>query len=809
MFSRIRDNVQHLFDCFCEVAPPSSAGASTDAAAGPRILSKFPDSYQDESTLRMVPMFVFPCQVEITSVQHSSFVLTSLDSKWTFGFCRHSVGGGSALVLLSALPWHNTFFKLLNVLARHLTHSDSAEGRRLLWASLQRVYAAPVPERGGPLALELADGGLFSCLSTDHLCLPSIPHDRNLTEYFNAVDIHNMMVVFASMLYERRIVVTSRRLSRLSACVQAANTIIYPMSWQHIFIPILPATLIDYLSAPMPFLIGVPCELMQRVRTADLGDAVVLDADNNRITSPYTDLDSLPADVVSMLKRSLRNPNNLLGDRVARCFLRALVQLIGGYRDALRFPQNCSKITFDSELFVRSRPSHMQPFLEEMLQLQIFHQFISERLDMLNSGQGFSDQFELEACLQLQKSNTRLSRQYREWLGSVKKDGGALLKTFRNRTNPVLRSAVRNVVQSGKTGGNRVRMAYRDLRGRKRAGIETDEGDNSGVRAVASARFTGSRSYTGNHRTSMPPSRVLQYDLIDSADSLIANNNNIISEGRASMPVVERKQSLNMSPVSASSAPNAVDAMAKLNLSGNNHILFEDMNATLNDICRRVDGDLIQLENSDEESAVCDGNGEDIFDPLKCSNKPKVSSSSQSKLASVSALTNPIYPFYTPPGCKLSPTATDPDGYLMPNITHQPSPVRRSLSQDNLLDVASAPPVPMSRRAVAVRCDSIASSSSDASSLTHYPPPPRIQRKTPVARSRPRVATTGAQSGLPPTSGVAVCPSSALVPPRPVFRSVAAIRQQYENVTLGGAADTAVVQAPPLPPKSRQWIQFH
>lgn len=81
---------------------------------------------------------------------------------------------------------------------------------------------------------------------------------RNLTEYYSAVDPHNMMIVFASMLYERRIVFTSKRLSRLSACVQACNALIYPMIWQHIFIPVLPVSLMDYLLAPMPFLIGVP-----------------------------------------------------------------------------------------------------------------------------------------------------------------------------------------------------------------------------------------------------------------------------------------------------------------------------------------------------------------------------------------------------------------------------------------------------------------------------------------------------------------------------------------------------------------------
>lgn len=72
-----------------------------------------------------------------------------------------------------------------------------------------------------------------------------------------------MMIIFASMLYERRIIFTSKKLTRLSACVQSANDVIYPMIWQHIFIPVLPMALIDYLLAPMPFLIGVPDEVMK------------------------------------------------------------------------------------------------------------------------------------------------------------------------------------------------------------------------------------------------------------------------------------------------------------------------------------------------------------------------------------------------------------------------------------------------------------------------------------------------------------------------------------------------------------------
>lgn len=105
-----------------------------------------------------------------------------------------------------------------------------------------------------------------------------------------------------------------------------------------------------------------------------MGEVVILDADSNSVETPFNDLESLPMDVVNSLKRELRNQVSL-GDGVSRAFLRALVQLIGGYRDALRFHQG-ERITFNSDAFVESRPPSMQPFLRKMLQLQIFQQVL-------------------------------------------------------------------------------------------------------------------------------------------------------------------------------------------------------------------------------------------------------------------------------------------------------------------------------------------------------------------------------------------------------------------------------------------------
>lgn len=79
------------------------------------MLQKYPDNYDEVEVLKSVPQFSYPCAFSTQTVMHFSFVLTSLDSKWTFGFCRHSASpANTCFVLLSSLPWHDTFYKLLN-----------------------------------------------------------------------------------------------------------------------------------------------------------------------------------------------------------------------------------------------------------------------------------------------------------------------------------------------------------------------------------------------------------------------------------------------------------------------------------------------------------------------------------------------------------------------------------------------------------------------------------------------------------------------------------------------------------------------
>jgi len=506
MSSRILSNPKHVFDCFLEVVGPQGEGTQ------PWIIQSFPPSYKDQEVdkLKSVPQFTFPCPTIITQVQHFSFVLTNLEAQWTFGFCRYAPNSETALCILSSLPWHELFFKMLNQCAELL---QAKQGQ--LTSFLTSVHSARIPLPGLVFHVQW-DKNVFTGPTPSSFHLPSIPENRNLTEYFNAVDSNTMLIIFASMLYERRILVTSKKLSRLSACVQAANALIYPMFWQHIFIPVLPAQLMDYLSAPMPFLIGVPEPLMKRIRRAELGEAVILDADNSRVETPFDDLESLPPDVLSNLRRALKPGAGLLGDSVARAFLQALVHLIGGYRDALRYRQG-EKITFSDDAFILSRSTPLQPFLEQMLQLQLFRQFIDERLELLNSGKGFSDEFELECVAFTEKSNKKFSVQY----SAVKREGAAIAKAV--KSNPAMKQAVRSVKDGGKMAKIKAKSSYKDVKSKFKDNKEELKDDSSSTQSAPSSP-SRSRSSTlpstipiplTRNNTEMNFGRVVKYERFD------------------------------------------------------------------------------------------------------------------------------------------------------------------------------------------------------------------------------------------------------------------------------------------------------
>ncbi|XP_056397233.1 DENN domain-containing protein 1A isoform X2 [Hyla sarda] len=453
MGSRVKQNPENTFEVYVEVSRPGENASKQD----PELQRIFPEDFSDQEVLQTIPKFCFPFSLDSLSAsqvgQNFTFVLTDIDSKHRFGFCRLSSGAKSCFCILSYLPWFEVFYKLLNISADYSLKNQDNQRNELL----ETLYRLPIPEPGTEVHLSVHS--YFTV--PDSRELPSIPENRNLTEYFVAVDVNNMLHLYASMLYERRILICCSKLSTLTACIHGSSAMLFPMYWQHVYIPVLPPHLLDYCCAPMPYLIGIHSSLMEKVKGMSLEDVVVLNVDTNTLETPFDDLQNLPSEVVSALKNRLRKVSTTTGDGVAQAFLKAQASLFGSYRSALKIEPE-EPITFCEETFVSHRSSGMRPFLQNAIQLQLFKQFIDGRLDLLNTGNGFSDVFEEEINMGEYAGSDKL---YHQWLSTVKKGSGAFLNTMKTRANPAMKTVYKFAKDHARMGIKEVknRLKQKDL----------------------------------------------------------------------------------------------------------------------------------------------------------------------------------------------------------------------------------------------------------------------------------------------------------------------------------------------------------
>ena len=150
---------------------------------------------------------------------------------------------------------------------------------------------------------------------------------------FSTVKTKTLFQILASIFAERRIIFSSDNLRRLSYVILCKTTtidfanfndyccshlqenkkialfsLIYPFSWQYIFIPVLPGSCLTYCCAPMPFIIGVHTSHLDQIAQMPLEEVVFVDLDDCTIAGANPDdLEVLPTVACDELKKSLKS----------------------------------------------------------------------------------------------------------------------------------------------------------------------------------------------------------------------------------------------------------------------------------------------------------------------------------------------------------------------------------------------------------------------------------------------------------------------------------------------------------------------
>ncbi|XP_018562258.1 uncharacterized protein LOC108904263 isoform X2 [Anoplophora glabripennis] len=98
------------------------------------------------------------------------------------------------------------------------------------------------------------DGGKTELVMTLH---PDSRYEDSDLKKLHKLPPDILMKIFSSLLLERKVILISSKISKLSSCVDSLQSILYPFTWHHTFIPILPEALWDIVESPTPVICGV------------------------------------------------------------------------------------------------------------------------------------------------------------------------------------------------------------------------------------------------------------------------------------------------------------------------------------------------------------------------------------------------------------------------------------------------------------------------------------------------------------------------------------------------------------------------
>eukprot|EP00124_Ichthyophonus_hoferi_P000069 Ihof_evm22s2 gene=Ihof_evmTU22s2 len=115
---------------------------------------------------------------------------------------------------------------------------------------------------------------------------------------FSRLSVPLVVDLVTHALLEHRIIFFSEHTSVLHPAAECLISLLYPFYWYHVYIPVLPTSMLSFVQAPMPFIAGVNSIHKADIMAAgELVDGLVyVDLDNHTLTSnggPYTGLPPL------------------------------------------------------------------------------------------------------------------------------------------------------------------------------------------------------------------------------------------------------------------------------------------------------------------------------------------------------------------------------------------------------------------------------------------------------------------------------------------------------------------------------------
>uniref|UniRef100_A0A8C8C305 DENN domain-containing protein 5B n=1 Tax=Oncorhynchus tshawytscha TaxID=74940 RepID=A0A8C8C305_ONCTS len=178
--------------------------------------------------------------------------------------CRSAACGGydasrdtlyvsKALCLITPMPFMHACRRFLSQVHRAVT--ASLPPPLPLESYVHNIlYEVPLPPPGRSLKFH----GVYEPIVCQRPGPGELPlADFPLGQTFPLLGVENLVQLFNCTLLEMQILLYSQDYQRLMTVAEGITTLLFPFQWQHVYVPILPASLLHFLDAPVPYLMGL------------------------------------------------------------------------------------------------------------------------------------------------------------------------------------------------------------------------------------------------------------------------------------------------------------------------------------------------------------------------------------------------------------------------------------------------------------------------------------------------------------------------------------------------------------------------
>ncbi|KAL7370500.1 hypothetical protein ABVT39_002519 [Epinephelus coioides] len=166
---------------------------------------------------------------------------------------RDTLYVSKALCLITPMPFMHACRSFLSQLHRAVT-AAMAPPLPLESYVHNILYEVPLPAPGRSLKFH----GVYEPIVCQRPGLGELQlADFPLAEAFSLLGVENLVQVFTCTLLEMQILLYSQDYQRLMTVAEGITTLLFPFQWQHVYVPILPASLLHFLDAPVPYLMGL------------------------------------------------------------------------------------------------------------------------------------------------------------------------------------------------------------------------------------------------------------------------------------------------------------------------------------------------------------------------------------------------------------------------------------------------------------------------------------------------------------------------------------------------------------------------